>query len=293
MTETALTSSVFETRRDQVFPILEPGEIDRVRRFGTARSFRAGEALATAGEVGAGLMIILTGAVDVTRRNLAGGTQLIVTESAGTFLGELAQLAGRPALTDAHARGDVEALIIPADRLRAIACRGSGAGRAHHARLDLAPRGSAGDRRRRPGDRRTRRRRQCAAGSRASCAATGIRSRISTPRPMRRQRRWLSASTSIPAKCRSFSARADRCCAIPARRNSRAASGWSDRSIRPAFTTWPWSARARPASPPRSMPRRRASRCWCSTAAPSAARPAPRPASRIISASPPASPAWR
>jgi thioredoxin reductase (NADPH) len=35
-------------------------------------------------------------------------------------MGELAQLAGRPALVDAHAQGPVEALIIPPDRLRAL-----------------------------------------------------------------------------------------------------------------------------------------------------------------------------
>jgi len=35
-------------------------------------------------------------------------------------MGELAQLAGRPALTDAHAQGLVEALIILPDRLRAL-----------------------------------------------------------------------------------------------------------------------------------------------------------------------------
>ncbi len=35
-------------------------------------------------------------------------------------MGELAQLAGRPALVDAHARGPVEALIIPPDQLRAL-----------------------------------------------------------------------------------------------------------------------------------------------------------------------------
>ena len=35
-------------------------------------------------------------------------------------MGELAQLAGRPALVDAHARGPVEALIIAPDRLRAL-----------------------------------------------------------------------------------------------------------------------------------------------------------------------------
>jgi thioredoxin reductase (NADPH) len=35
-------------------------------------------------------------------------------------MGELAQLVGRPALVDAHARGPVEALLIPPDRLRAL-----------------------------------------------------------------------------------------------------------------------------------------------------------------------------
>ena len=35
-------------------------------------------------------------------------------------MGELAQLAGRPALVDAHAQGSVEALIIPPDQLRAL-----------------------------------------------------------------------------------------------------------------------------------------------------------------------------
>jgi CRP-like cAMP-binding protein len=43
-----------------------------------------------------------------------------VTRGAAEFLGELAQLAGRPALADACARETVEALIIPPDRLRAL-----------------------------------------------------------------------------------------------------------------------------------------------------------------------------
>jgi hypothetical protein len=38
-------SSVIEARREQMFPILEPAEIDRLRRFGELRSYPAGEAL--------------------------------------------------------------------------------------------------------------------------------------------------------------------------------------------------------------------------------------------------------
>ena len=53
------TQSVLETRRHQMFPILEPEEIDRVRRFGEKRSYAAGEALAKVGDVATGMIIIL------------------------------------------------------------------------------------------------------------------------------------------------------------------------------------------------------------------------------------------
>ena len=42
--------SLFETRRDQMFPVLEESEIERMRRFGTPRSYRSGEVLVSAGE---------------------------------------------------------------------------------------------------------------------------------------------------------------------------------------------------------------------------------------------------
>ena len=44
----------------------------------------------------------------------------ITTHGPGAFMGELAQLSGRPALVDAYAQGTVEALIIPPDRLRSL-----------------------------------------------------------------------------------------------------------------------------------------------------------------------------
>jgi thioredoxin reductase (NADPH) len=112
--------SIIETRRDQIFPTLKPSEIERVRRFGEPRSYPAGEALYKVGEVSPGLMIILAGQVDVTQRDEFGHRVPIVTYGPGGFMGELAQLAGRPSLVDAHARGAVEALIIPPDRLRAL-----------------------------------------------------------------------------------------------------------------------------------------------------------------------------
>ena len=112
--------SIIDTRRDQMFPVLEPFELERVRRFGKVRSYEAGAALAKVGEVGPGLTIILAGQVEIARRDELGHSVPIVTYGPGSFMGELAQLSGRPTLIDAQARGPVEALVIPPDQLRAL-----------------------------------------------------------------------------------------------------------------------------------------------------------------------------
>src|SRR5215472_16115968 len=116
----AAPQSILETRRHQMFPVLESTDIERVRRFGKVRSYRAGEALVQVGNIGPGLTIILTGRVDITQHDESGHRRHIVTHGPGSFMGELAQLAGRPALVDAHAQDEVEALIIPPEELRAL-----------------------------------------------------------------------------------------------------------------------------------------------------------------------------
>ena len=114
----APTGSIFEKRREQLLPVLDAMEIERMRRFGEACSFPAGAKIFKAGQVAPGLVVILSGNIDMVRE----GTQadLIVQHGAGEFMGELAQLGGRPALVDAIARDPVEAVIIPPDRLRAL-----------------------------------------------------------------------------------------------------------------------------------------------------------------------------
>jgi thioredoxin reductase (NADPH) len=111
---------IIETRRHQMFPTLEPAEIERVRRFGEVRAYGAGEALVRVGEVGPGLTIVLAGKVDVSQHEGSGRRTPIVTHGVGAFMGELAQLAGRPALVDAHAQGPVQALTIAPSQLRAL-----------------------------------------------------------------------------------------------------------------------------------------------------------------------------
>jgi thioredoxin reductase (NADPH) len=116
----AQLQSIREQRYDQIYPMLDRLEIERVRRFGNVRSFAAGESLWTVGQVASGLMVILTGKVAVTEHDQFDNHKPIVVHGPGNFLGELALLSGRPALVDAIAQEPVEALIIPSERLRAL-----------------------------------------------------------------------------------------------------------------------------------------------------------------------------
>ena len=113
-------SSIFESRRDQILPLLDATDIERAGRFGEIRDFAAGETLAKIGEIGVGLGIILSGHVDVYRYDAYGDRQHFYAFGPGSFLGELAQLAGRPSFGDAVASVPVKALIFSPDRMRAL-----------------------------------------------------------------------------------------------------------------------------------------------------------------------------
>src|SRR5215467_12319708 len=114
------TKSIIESRRDQVFPVLETADIERMRRFGRLRSFRAGEVLTRVGQVADGLTIILAGKVEISRHHQLTDHEPMAIHGPGQFIGELAQLAGRPSLIDARALEPGEALIIPPEQLRAL-----------------------------------------------------------------------------------------------------------------------------------------------------------------------------
>jgi thioredoxin reductase (NADPH) len=94
--------------------------MQRVRRFGELHHFEAGESLAAAGQRSEGVMVILSGNVRVSRKDISGVEEHIVTYGEGGFLGGLEQLAGRPSLVDARAEGAVSALVIAPERLRTL-----------------------------------------------------------------------------------------------------------------------------------------------------------------------------
>src|SRR5437899_8437656 len=112
--------STIDTRREQMFPKLEPHESDSLRRFGEVRRYAAGEALFVTGEVAPGMCVLIKGSVRVTRRDPLGHGTPIVEQGPGEFVAEVGQLSGQPAFVDVHAIDDVEALLIPPENLRAL-----------------------------------------------------------------------------------------------------------------------------------------------------------------------------
>src|SRR6185312_8204229 len=116
----AKTKSVLETRRDQMFPQLSSQEIERLSRFGGVREYRAGTVITKAGMVSEGLVFVLKGEIEVKQGGTVSQRQTIVRHEPGHFHGELAQLSDRPSLVDAEALTEVEALVVPAARLRDV-----------------------------------------------------------------------------------------------------------------------------------------------------------------------------
>src|SRR5262245_19456246 len=110
----------FDSRYDQMFPVLEAAEIERLRRFGERRTLRGGERLLVTGQVAPGMFVIERGEVDLSQHSVLGGDQHILTYGPGSFTGELAQLSGHPSLVDARATRPVDAFLIPSRRLRDV-----------------------------------------------------------------------------------------------------------------------------------------------------------------------------
>jgi thioredoxin reductase (NADPH) len=107
-------------RGDQALPVFSEAELARIGRFGERRQYRRGERLFAAGERAPGMYVVLKGTLTMRQRDGLGRVVPIVRHGPGQFTGEVAQLSSGIALVDAEADDDLEALLIPPDRLRAL-----------------------------------------------------------------------------------------------------------------------------------------------------------------------------
>lgn len=112
--------SPLETRTDQAHPRLSDAEIGKILGLGRRVSWRAGERIYSAGQIASGVLVLLSGRASVTRHDGLAQSGVVINQGPGHFLGEAAQLSGRPSLVDAHALTDVEALQFSPEHLRTL-----------------------------------------------------------------------------------------------------------------------------------------------------------------------------
>ena len=119
---TSSPTSLIERRREQMFPVLNPQQINVARRFGgPPQRFAPGEIVFKLGQTGAPAYLVLSGAIEVARREGLGHMSTITTHGAGEITGEISQLAGGPALAEGRAGADgAEAAPFNASQVQAL-----------------------------------------------------------------------------------------------------------------------------------------------------------------------------
>lgn len=119
--------SITESRGQQLFPVFTESELHRLHRFGIIRKYLAGATVVVAGEPMDGLLFVLSGTVAVTVRGVSGDSQ-IATYGPGAFVGELADLSGRPSFVTVKALDPLSALAVSAEGLHALLKGAAGVG---------------------------------------------------------------------------------------------------------------------------------------------------------------------
>jgi thioredoxin reductase (NADPH) len=112
-------SSLFQSRREQMFPKLTPAQLARLDAFGERASTHDAEVLVESGERYSRIVAVLSGSIDVVIPGLSGETP-ITQLSGGDFTGEMSALRGSSSFVRVRVREPGEVISIPVDSLRRL-----------------------------------------------------------------------------------------------------------------------------------------------------------------------------
>jgi thioredoxin reductase (NADPH) len=110
-----------EGRLHEIFDPLPEDDVRRVARFGERCSYPDGAMLFEVGKQGQGMVLLLSGRVQFSRRDALGRRIPIWDrEGRGHVLAEVGQLSGALSLLDIQAHGPVEGVLVRPEGLRAL-----------------------------------------------------------------------------------------------------------------------------------------------------------------------------
>jgi thioredoxin reductase (NADPH) len=110
-------ATLFETRREQMFPKLTAEQIERLRPHGRVIRTTVGQVLFEAGQAHRDMLVVLSGALETTRPGIQGETP-ITRVTPGDFTGEMSTLRGLGGFTRVRVVGAGEVLSISESELR-------------------------------------------------------------------------------------------------------------------------------------------------------------------------------
>jgi len=112
-------ATLFETRREQMFPKLTAEQIERLKPHGRVIRTTAGQVLSEAGQGHRDMQVVLSGSLQITRPGMQGETPITV-ETPGDFTGEMSTLRGLGGFTRVRVVEPGEVLSISESQLREI-----------------------------------------------------------------------------------------------------------------------------------------------------------------------------
>src|SRR4051812_26580343 len=112
-------ATLFETRREQMFPKLTAEQIERLKPHGRVIRTKAGQVLSEAGQGHRDMQVVLSGSLETTRPGMQGETP-ITRVAPGEFTGEMSTLRGLGGFTRGRVAEAGEILSISESELRTI-----------------------------------------------------------------------------------------------------------------------------------------------------------------------------
>jgi thioredoxin reductase (NADPH) len=111
--------SVSTDRAEKIFPTLTAAQTARVVAHGRTRRVPAGDVLVEQGDHNSPFLLLMSGAMEVTRRTPTGEEPLVVAK-AGMFFGEVSMLSHRPSLAGVRMREAGEVVQLDRGALRRL-----------------------------------------------------------------------------------------------------------------------------------------------------------------------------
>lgn len=103
-----------------LFEMLSPAELARLAELARVRRFSAGEVVFEEGDLGDSLFVIVSGQVEVVRRQPSGDVHPLITLSAPEFFGEMGLIDKDYRSATVRAKTDADLLQLTAQDLRAF-----------------------------------------------------------------------------------------------------------------------------------------------------------------------------